>query len=127
MKDADDFDAISPYSDEQHMRAGRKLAIAGANLVASASDGGIFGDEFDARRDLPDVALGPWDAPVLDRVAPDIRDFFLGARGKAIARHYSGVSFARALAMNASISNGVAGPEFSPSISAARKAASWAS
>jgi hypothetical protein len=125
MQDSDDFHVTFDDAIEKDMRLARKAMIAGADLRTEVSELRLAGDQRHVLPEPPHIGLGLVDAPSVGGVVPDLVNIELGTRGKCeAAGHEERGRLSRFRAMNASTSNGMAWPLCSPSMSAARRAAS---
>jgi hypothetical protein len=127
VKNSDNIDIRAGHPIENDMCANGVFPVPRTNFVAGASDfrvhhyfgyGGLQGTS---------ITLGLSFAPIGDCAIPDAGEITLGKgrKGRSV-QSVSTISSFRPL-MNASKSNGVDGPLFSPAIRAALNASSFAS
>src|SRR5690606_25363250 len=106
---------------EEEMTANAVSPEPFADLIAGPTTMGIVADALDRGSDLTHVRLGLVDVPALLGELPDRREVALRGRGEAVRRY----AFIAALKASKSKASGT--PLFSPSMRAARSAASCVS
>lgn len=123
VQDANDINAVRSGPIKQDMQAGGILAIALSYFQAFPTKRWALGHGCDVLPKLAGVRLCLVESPSIYSVIPDVIKISLSPWGEdEVARHRAvGFRF-RLRAMNASKSNGVDTPLFSPSTRAARSA-----
>lgn len=127
VENANHIDPILDDAIEHKMRSDPKFPVAGPNIVAGPAEPRIVGQHCQGSLNSPEVDFRLVNAPGRGGVVPNFFDIALGAWPQHIPRHGLGAAVPRLRARNASKSKGAASPLCSPSMSAARNAASLVS
>ncbi len=122
-----DINPVRIPPEENHVRPDRVFPIPPPDVIARTSKAGRSHQALNRQIDVPDIPLSLSAAPAINRIIPDVLQVRLCPRRKTITGHALEVPAPRLRAMNASKSNASGSPLSSPSIKAARSAASYVS